>query len=565
MSWQILQGEALARLREMPDESVQTVVTSPPYWGLRDYGTGSWEGGDPDCDHEPIGGRGSYGLESGESAFKGEGLQGGGNRAHVQGAPHRGGTSNVCRHCGAKKADDQLGLEPTPDKFVERMVVIFREVRRVLRKDGTCWLNLGDSFASRAMPGLKAKDLVGMPWMVAFALRADGWHLRSDIIWNKPNPMPESVSDRPTRAHEYLFLLTKGDRYFYDQDAIREAQSPETLARYEYGFNRVGKGIQENGASHTKGQGADGGEINPNVGGRNKRSVWTVTTEGFSEAHFATYPTKLVEPCILAGSSPRACTECGAPWVRVTEETEEYARIKADLRDRLGPDLHMRHAGDSSKNPERGGVDGQPGTHPATLPEPRRTIGWRPSCTCAMPEGMLPDDLETIQTPLGSRNGPDPSMQTGRAGMNRPRSEGEGTRPITRYQQRLYAAQLKASPHREQMKAMAGKEAFAHYLRTDRIGARPIPPELLETWMTAKGWLTRVDPPEVDYPSEWAKCVVLDPFTGSGTTAVVALRHDRSFVGIELNAKYVEIARNRICDDAPLFNAPLEAQPEVSV
>ncbi len=217
-------GDVLDVLRAAPDECIQTVVTSPPYWGLRDYGI-----------------------------------------------------------------DGQIGLEQTPDEYVAHLVAVFREVRRVLRSDGTVWLNLGDSYAASgsgggpgkqstnvgsvnipprsAPPGLKVKDLVGVPWRVALALQADGWYLRSEIIWSKNNPMPDSVRDRPVRSHEHVFLLTKSPRYFYDADAVKE----------------------------------------PTVSGegtRSRRTVWTIAIQHFRGAHFATFPEKLVEPCILAGSAP---------------------------------------------------------------------------------------------------------------------------------------------------------------------------------------------------------------------------------------------------------------------
>jgi DNA modification methylase len=268
-------GDCRTVLRELPAESVHCVVTSPPYWGLRDYGTA-----------------------------------------------------------------DQLGLEPTPEAYVENMVAVFREVRRVLRADGTLWLNLGDSYYTtpagnkpgtlkaasglgnssenlerrrseygndRQYPGLKMKDLVGIPWRVAFALQADGWYLRSDIIWSKPNPMPESVTDRPTKAHEYLFLLTKSPRYYFDADAVREPSiSPEQEAHnqryakvYDAHTDRVavrGEGIQPGNVNNV------GIHARPGQGGRNLRSVWTIATEPYPGAHFATFPRKLVEPCVKAGS-----------------------------------------------------------------------------------------------------------------------------------------------------------------------------------------------------------------------------------------------------------------------
>jgi DNA modification methylase len=223
--------------------------------------------------------------------------------------------------------DGQIGLEPTPDEFVAALVGVFREVRRVLRDDGTVWLNLGDSYYAAGwecrrrnevgsgsfapedrrshtgrIDGLKVKDLIGVPWMVAFALRADGWYLRSDIIWAKPNPMPESVTDRPTKAHEYLFLLSKGPRYFYDADAIRETSDWGRENNPDWQYQRA----ETNGRKHeTNRNGKSGGfaEWQPEQG-RNKRSVWTVATQPFPGAHFATFPPKLIEPCILAGSRP---------------------------------------------------------------------------------------------------------------------------------------------------------------------------------------------------------------------------------------------------------------------
>jgi len=245
--------------------SVQCVVTSPPYWGLRDYGV-----------------------------------------------------------------EGQLGLEPTPEEYVARMVAVFCEVRRVLRDDGTCWLNMGDGYASgevgrhdhaqaaglcvgataagrraigvgmngrlqrRLITGLKPKDLVGMPWRLAFALQADGWYLRADIIWAKPNPMPESVTDRPTKAHEYVFLLTKSARYFYDADAVREPWADE----------RKGASLTKSlrYSEHSGRNGDTGLGKPPPFAGRNLRTVWTIATEPTPEAHFATFPQVLAARCILAGS-----------------------------------------------------------------------------------------------------------------------------------------------------------------------------------------------------------------------------------------------------------------------
>ena len=232
----IKHGDCRAVLATLPTQSVHCCVTSPPYFGLRDYGTATWDGGDPNCDHKQ--GRNGSGRADGIVDDRGQR-----NRDGV------GSMGGDCNKCGAIRIDSQIGLEATPDAYVAELVAVFREVRRVLRDDGTLWLNLGDSYNNfrvskgpgqavhgrdklngkpapdsgrRGWKGLKEKDLIGIPWRVAFALQADGWYLRQDIIWSKPNPMPESVTDRCTKAHEYLFLLTKSARYFYDADAIKE-------------------------------------------------------------------------------------------------------------------------------------------------------------------------------------------------------------------------------------------------------------------------------------------------------------------------------------------------------
>lgn len=264
----VLIGDALSLLKSVSDDFAQCCVTSPPYWGLRDYGV-----------------------------------------------------------------PGQLGREKTPEEYVVNIVAVFHEVRRVLAKTGTLWLNLGDSYTSRGRSsratdrknpirednyraptpsGLKPKDLIGIPWMVAFALRADGWYLRSDIIWHKPNVMPESVTDRPTKSHEYLFLLSKSERYYYDSEAVREEAVGKTV------HDLTGQGYSPPGQTPSCGNrkalhgptysrhrsSVPGGQDLRSVidGKRNRRSVWTVPTAPFKGAHFATFPPALIEPCILAGS-----------------------------------------------------------------------------------------------------------------------------------------------------------------------------------------------------------------------------------------------------------------------
>ena len=294
----------------MPADSVHCCVTSPPYWGLRDYGLKPLDwGGDPDCRHR-------WGAE-GKSAQR---LRDAKNpRVHCL-HPRTGA---FCGRCGAWRGS--LGLEPDYRLYVDHLVAVLREVRRVLRPDGTLWLNLGDCYVTTAPgsrvdpakmtgmhrsrraytrpetpPGLKPKDLVGIPWRVAFALQDDGWWLRRDHIWAKPNPMPESCVDRCTTAHEYLFLLTKSARYYYDAAAIREPFATHPRWRYPARARIAGRGTQ--GAASARGDDRDkSGGFPPNGSGRNKRSVWTIPTAPFAGPHFATYPPALVEPCILAG------------------------------------------------------------------------------------------------------------------------------------------------------------------------------------------------------------------------------------------------------------------------
>jgi DNA modification methylase len=305
----VIHGDSLTVLRTLPDESVQCCVTSPPYFGLRSY------------------------------------LPEGHEDKHLE-----------------------QGLEESPDEYVSRMVEVFREVRRVLREDGTCWVNMGDSYNNAGSSkngtgldgkqrggatgadgecgykkrdlrhalkgsGIKHKDLVGIPWRVAFALQADGWWLRQDVIWHKPNPMPESVRDRCTKSHEYVFLLTKSERYYYDADAIAT--------------------LSESGAA------------------ANLRSVWTLSTRPYKGAHFATMPETLAETCILAGTSEHGCCpDCGSPWKRVTERKKLF-------RDR--PNNYVKRNGEAGTGNSCGNtVAGVSVT----------TLGWEPTCKCGNPRAV---------------------------------------------------------------------------------------------------------------------------------------------------------------------------------
>jgi len=300
-------GDCRETMRRWKEQGIkaQTCVTSPPYYGLRDYGTKKWDGGDVNCDH----------VES-ENKH-------GGQRADRNQDGYKKQYKYVCKKCNATNIDLQLGLEETPEDYITAMVEVFRCVWDVLEDDGTLWVNIGDSYynyrpgqgqrqskksiASQKfseveichkrglkLEGLKEKDLIGIPWMMAFALRSDGWYLRQDIIWHKPNPMPESVQDRCTKAHEYIFLMSKSQKYYYDIDAIKE----EAINAGNLSASFKGK---QGGADYQTQSGGEGSDKKI-YDLKNKRSVWTVTTKPYSGAHFATFPTDLIEPCILAGA-----------------------------------------------------------------------------------------------------------------------------------------------------------------------------------------------------------------------------------------------------------------------
>ena len=505
-----------------------------------------------------------------------------------------------------------IGLEPTFDEHLSRLVAVFREVRRVLRDDGICWLNYGDAYVSAqggrqsaagempkrpivktAVPRAredvdtgswadrdatskliptkgKPKDLMMMPARVALALQqphlrcrgcehvahalkwgmwpngrricpgcekskgADvetpGWWVRSEIVWHKPNPMPESCTDRPTSAHEKLFLLTKSARYFYDAEAVRS----DGYANRGGVAYAEGKDVGESLAQSPRETTARIAESMKKHTGANLRNVWTIPTHSFPDAHFATFPPDLVERPIKAGTSERGvCAKCGAPWVRETKRIDT--------------------GWDGSKYGERvvSASTSSGGTSRSTLGSANgkqtgksETTGWSSSCC---------DCHVIIVTPQPDGvNRPDPTMDTGRKGMNRERNQNP-TRAITRGEQRDYARQIQASPHRDDIRCLAG-EAFAHYERTDRSGARPLPPDILAQCLD-RGWLVQAAT-DCDCACKGADTVpatVLDPFGGSGTVGLVAERLQRDAILIEISATYAQMAEKRIRDDAPLL------------
>jgi DNA modification methylase len=375
-----LQGDALAVLKTLPDNFVQCVVTSPPYYRLRSY------------------------LPDGHSDKYLE-----------------------------------IGLEVTPQEFVTNLVKIFREVRRVLRSDGTLWLNLGDTYSNdrkwgghasgkhrkelhemerpRRYTGLPGKNLLMVPSRVAIALQDDGWILRSDIIWHKLAAMPESVEDRPTSAHEHVFLFAKSEQYFYDTEAIKEPSVSNHPSGN--GFKRDARLSYLNPDGSARGNDSQW-QISPT---RNRRNVWSLSAQPYPEAHFATMPPKLIEPCILAGTSPKACEHCNTAWKRKVARTDPVKMA--------GPN-HTK----SILAQNQGGPTGKTSMLYSGHVYGRETVGWEPACTCANNTGS-------------------------------------------------------------------------------------------------------------------GKCIVLDPFSGAGTTALVALQHGRNYLGIELNPDYITLARKRIATIQP--------------
>lgn len=367
-------------LKPLPDKSVHCVITSPPYFGLRDYGTAEWVGGNPLCTHNPL-------------------KHDGGDRSDRTLPLGRGGVyKTVCHLCGAIREDMQLGLESTPKEYVDRLVGVFREIKRVLRDDGTVWLNLGDSYSgsgkgqtgdgcadpkntkvigmklnNKVNTGLKPKDLIGIPWMIAFALRADGWYLRQDIIWKKDNPMPESVTDRCTKSHEYIFLLSKSQKYYFDNEAIKE------VANYDGRADTILKGSIKYVEAVVPGQPKQTTSIKEterwqrDESGtcmRNKRDVWTVNTLPYIGAHFATFPPDLITPCVLAGTSQYGvCSVCGSPYKRVLEK-------KRMLRNELDPD-DPRYRPNTYKG-EYEDINGKGDAGYSFT----KTLRWEATCSC---------------------------------------------------------------------------------------------------------------------------------------------------------------------------------------
>jgi len=304
-----LQGDVFDKLKELDDSSIDCVVTSPPYWGLRDYGTAKWQGGNPNCEHKKS--RFNYSISDKQKSNSGSSGLG----------TYKNG--EFCK-CGAKRIDKQLGLEPTYQEHIQNIVELFRAMKPKLKDSATVWLNYGDSYAatvngtkakdiknddrgfvdkpfSTIQGSIKPKDLVMIPNRIAIALQDDGWWIRSEIIWHKPNPMPESTKDRPTSCHEKIWLITKSKKYYYDADAIKE-RCKTTNNNLRGTFRGGGNYVNNNSFNNSSNKNTtDKGVEKKTASLKNKRNVWTVTTKPCKDAHFATFPKDLIEPCIKAG------------------------------------------------------------------------------------------------------------------------------------------------------------------------------------------------------------------------------------------------------------------------
>jgi DNA modification methylase len=486
-------GDALEVLERLPSQSVHCAVTSPPYWNLRDYQTGTWKGGNPDCDHihedsRREGVAGNYYYNS-----KGQRVVASGIRIGAI-LPPPSQYPNLCRKCGARRTDQQIGAESHPDLYVSRLVEVFRELRRVLRDDGTFWLDIGDTFGPKG--DWKRPGMVGIPHRLAFALQDDGWILAMEHICSKPDAMPESATNRCTRAHEYVFMFVKRIRYFFDGFSIMERSVSSN-----YHKPSAKEKISDERECLSNGRYTSSRPLP--VTERNKRSVWTVPNSGYKGAHFAVYSPALILPCIKAGTSEKGCcTECGAPWKRVIERVRQPTRPgensktfhggtkgappgkrqHSDLRERLNGEVT------GNRDPER---------HVTSL----RHLGWYPSCKCY----GLP------QMPPAPHRGADWNDVNMTVGVGR-----------------MAAGNHKA---RRQGRVRGESVSERHLPDATRDAA-------YDEWVKQVRELCRQA--EEEHGDLVESCVVLDPFIGSGTTAVVCVGLGRYSMGIDLSEEYLK-------------------------
>ena len=555
-------GDCLKSLKKIPEGSVNCVITSPPYYGLRDYGTAEWVGGDPDCDHKPneilnihkI----SNSNEKPEAFYK-----------------------EVCEKCGAKRVDDQVGLELTPEKYIDKMVEIFAEIKRILTKDGTIWVNIGDSYAglnSRTSTGragmgapregvfhkggenLKRKDLIGIPWLLAFALRDRlGLYLRQDIIWNKPNPMPESVTDRCTKAHEYIFLLSKSERYFFDNDGIKEesttvnsqgqrgvpnsaknigkkyTQEEDLFGKFRMteGFNQMdtknnpsnvlvespkgwdtSSGTGDHGSFHKDGRSQEKKTFYQ-YEKKNKRSVWTVAPKPYSEAHFAVYPPDLILPCVIAGCPEKVCAECGTPYIM-----KPKYKYNSDIQKK---DPSFGKYGDQeTESANRQGMHGKRGEKLIqvrdNLPSQEKLVAF----------------LKDKTDPKILANSTDLKLSKIEHWF---RSDDTGfSYPSVEDWQKVREFIDDWSEEFEEI----DRGLSEYELKSDAVGSKTLIGHELQQQCKCE-------------TTETKRGVVLDPFAGSGTTGIVAACNNRDAILLELNNEYAKLIHKRWNEAGTLF------------
>lgn len=568
MSWQILQSDVTNPL-PLKDNSVQCVVTSPPYWGLRDYGTASWAGGDARCDH--IQGRPGSGRADGivDDRFQ----------RNRDGAGAMGGD---CRKCGATRIDRQLGLEATPELYVERMVAVFREIKRVLRDDGTVWVNLGDSYAtnpsgsfgkgnngrgmeggefrsnkpySTVVGGLKPKDLCGIPWRVAFALQADGWYLRSDIIWSKPNPMPESVTDRPCKSHEYIFLLTKQPRYYYDAEAIKEdaAESLGSQVEYERQSQSSSTALLLFGerASHQKStspavstNGTAKRALQGNGANQKQRSqTQSANSEVLAEREGEEAQSSQGQALSIndewqmgeapSGIETEICTEA------IDADADGVDRDQGAISESLRILSSREALREGSRNPAIEGWTTHQAERSASVSDVQRPKRTARSVWHIATEPFPQSHFATFPTELAER--------CIKAGTSEKGACSVCGAPYERMTEKTGWPDPDSNIDDQGRMKGNGVIATDTGRRKELSGARHAafkaqnPDKFL-------GWQ-----PTCTHDAPTTPCVVLDPFSGAGTTALVADKLGRFGIGLELKKEYCDMAHKRCYDDAPLL------------
>ena len=461
----IIQGDCLQTVKSLEDKSINTCVTSPPYWGLRDY-----------------------------------------------------------------DEDAQLGLEESPEEFVQNLVTLFSEIKRVLRDDGTVWLNLGDSYAGNNLrasnngragygteregvfnktgQGLKNKDLVGIPFRVAFALQQDGWYLRQDIIWHKPNPMPESVTDRCTKAHEYIFLLTKSSHYYYDNESVKEKAVGERWGGNNLINTEKSKDVNNQFSGLTR-------ERKMLYENKNKRSVWTVTTKPFKGAHFATFPMELIKPCVLAGCPEKVCKECGEPYINkpIYEYNDNISKTSV---------THGKYSNEETESANRQGLHANRGNKlievRENLPKQSILVAFLKERTTAKKLAEC-TDISLSKIEHWFRNDKTGFAYPTVEDWNKVRDY------IDDYSEEFF---------------VIDKSLLETELKNDAVNSKKVIGHNLEKQCDCE-------------TNETKSGVVLDPFGGSATTGIVAEGKNRDSIMLELNSDYINIAKQRIQNEFGMF------------